>query len=122
MYNWKHPLSPQLSEVLKAAEAAAEKYSVGYIGTEHLLLGLMQTPCAASKILMTVRVDAPSLTTLISRLIASENQGPASPRAYSLKAREALAGSETYCERLHKESVGTDHLLFALLLLVLTLK
>ncbi len=115
MYTWSHPQSPQLKAVLAEAQKAAADVSAGYIGTEHLLLGLVRTECTASRVLRTVKVTDPDLTALIARLITPDTAGSVQKPDWSPKSEQVFSASEQICVSLGRESVGTDHLLLGMM-------
>jgi len=107
----------QAAIALKHAKKAAKYYKHNYIGTEHLLLGLLQTTeGTASMILSQAGVDEQRLLNLIDRLIAP----PAeilleTPQGYTPRAEKVLLGSMNEANALHNNCIGTEHILIALL-------
>ena len=60
----------QLKKALEHANRASKKMSHNYVGTEHLLIGLIRTKDSlASKILVSENVDEAGVVKLISELI-----------------------------------------------------
>ncbi|WP_455718962.1 ATP-dependent Clp protease ATP-binding subunit, partial [Anaerosporobacter sp.] len=87
-----------------------------YIGTEHLLIGLIEVEGVASKVLEENGVDEGKIIDLVNQLIAPNSivevleAGSFTPRAKRIidqSYREAI--------RLKSQAVGTEHLLIALL-------
>jgi ATP-dependent Clp protease ATP-binding subunit ClpA len=64
------PFTPRAVEVFTGALAAALEFRHNYIGTEHLLLGLVRTDGVANEILMTVGLDAEALTPKVTAKLA----------------------------------------------------
>ena len=62
-------------KALKLAEKASKTMQHNYIGTEHLLLGLLREGTGvAARVLMDNKVDADQLLDLIENLIAPSGQ------------------------------------------------
>jgi ATP-dependent Clp protease ATP-binding subunit ClpC len=98
------------------AKEVAYRLSHNYIGTEHLLIGLLEVEGVASKILQENGVSAEKILELVNQLIAPSNGvaiidgGNFTPRAKRIleqSAREAV--------KLKVQLVGTEHILIALL-------
>ena len=69
-------------QVQKLAEKAAKSCGHSYIGSEHLLIGLLQEPeGTAGAILRAHDVDEKKLTELIDRLIAPVGAARGTPRS-----------------------------------------
>jgi len=64
------PFTPRAVEVFTGALAAALEFRHNYIGTEHLLLGLVRTDGVANEILMTAGLDAAVLTPKVTAKLA----------------------------------------------------
>ena len=107
----------QAKAALKLAEDAAWSWKHSYIGTEHILVGLLkEQEGTAGKILEEFGVDPEKLETLITQLIApsgvlvAEKSAGYSPRAQKIK-EQAVKEAEKHKE----EQAGTEHLLLAML-------
>lgn len=109
----------QAENALKLATTIAKSCGHGYIGTEHLLAGLLKEPeGTAGKVLQEFNVEEEKLRELISNLVtpvqgntaAAETKDPQySPRARRIieQAKEDAESMECLC--------GTEHLLLSLL-------
>ena len=109
----------QAENALKLAKTTAKTCGHGYIGTEHLLAGLLKEPeGTAGKVLQEFNVEEEKLRELISSLVtpvqgntvAAETKDPQySPRARRIieQAKEDAESMECLC--------GTEHLLLSLL-------
>lgn len=107
----------QAESAIKYAAAMAKKLKHPYIGTEHLLLGLRREYAGvAGQILATNSVDEDQILHLMDELIApggeaiNEKNPKESPRLQYL-----LENSGREAVYLHTKSVGTEHLLLAML-------
>ena len=61
-------------QVMKTAEEISEQLGHNYMGTEHILIGLLDTEGVASKILVTNGLDKEKLMELIDQLIAPDGK------------------------------------------------
>ncbi len=88
-----------------------------YIGTEHLLVGLLREATGvASCVLMDAGVEEKRLLELIEDLIAPSAKVTVMDRkGYSPRLANVLDAAEAEAERFHNEQIGTEHLLLALL-------
>lgn len=104
-------------EVQKLAVKAAKSSGHSYVGSEHLLIGLVQEPKgAAGVILRAHHVEEQKLKELIDRLIAPEgNVLPANQEGWTPRALEILKDSVEAAQVLDSEQTGTEHILLAIL-------
>ena len=107
----------QAKAALKLAESTARSWKHSYIGTEHILVGLLkEQEGTAGKILEEFGVDPEKLETLITQLIApsgvlvAEKSAGYSPRAQKIKEQAVKEA-----EKQKEEQAGTEHLLLAML-------
>lgn len=107
----------QAAEALSLAKKTAQSCRHTYIGTEHILLGLLKEPeGTAGKVMEEFGIEEESLMKLVEKLIAPpetnlmEREPVLSPRAKKIiesAAQEAEAFQEAF--------IGTEHLLLATL-------
>ena len=111
------PYTTKAKAALQLAAKAAGQAGQGYIGTEHILLGLIREKNGvASTILLQDGVEEEKLLQLIKDYIAPDNGVKIQEReGYSPKAEEVLAEAGVQAQRFHAELIGTEHLLLALL-------
>lgn len=104
-------------QALSLAESTAEELGHHYIGTEHILVGLLQEGTGvAARLLEAYGVREDKVLELIRRLIAPSN--PVSlqePNAYSPSAAAVLENSYMEARRFKSQLVGTEHILIAML-------
>ena len=104
-------------KALKLAEKASKSMRHNYIGTEHLLLGLLREGTGvAANVLTDNGVDAEQLMDLIESLIAPSGQ-TAVEEADGLtpRAEQMLENAKREAERFSSREIGTEHLLIAML-------
>ena len=103
-------------EAIENATAVAYELSHNYIGTEHLLIGLLSAPGVASRVLEENGVEEERLLELIQQLIAPNTKvGTAERDKLTPRSQKILGQSYREAKRLGSEKVGTEHLLLALL-------
>ena len=104
------------NKVLEYASHVANELSHNYIGTEHLLIGLVKAPGVASRVLDANGVEEIRLIKLIEEfitpaatveMVGKDNLTPRVKKIINQSRREAI--------RLKSSLIGTEHLLMALL-------
>ena len=106
----------QAKQAMKAAEDISEQLGHNYMGTEHILIGLLDTECMASKILVTNGLDKEKLLELIDQLITPDGKvGFAEINNITPRARGVIMKSYDVAKRFKKNQVGTEHILISLI-------
>ena len=102
---------------LQLAAKAAKDLHQSYIGSEHLLVGLVREKTrVAAKILQDNGVDEIQLISMIKDLIAPESNLAVLERdGYSPRAARILEDSHRQAQRYGNQMTGTEHILLALL-------
>ena len=114
-------MQPQFTDKAKAALALAEKAAKSlhqsYVGSEHLLLGLLQENTGvAATVLQNNGVDIPKLKEMIVDLIVPESSVAVAERdGYSPRAMKILEEAHRQAARFGSEKTGTEHILLAIL-------
>jgi len=103
-------------KVLMFAREEAKITNYPYIGTEHLLLGLIREgESVAAKILSAVGMDADKVREAIAQMVeAGKEQAPAEP-ALTARAKKVLELSLDEARRMSHSYVGPEHLLLGLI-------
>ena len=104
-------------KALTLASKAAGKLHQNYVGTEHILVGLIQENTGvAAQVLQENGVDALDVIETIKDLIApgvdlliKEKSG------YSKRAQAVLEESHRQAKRFHSDLTGTEHILMAMI-------
>ena len=100
---------------LEKAKEWAKKFSYGYIGTEHLLLGLLSTnDSIASKVFEINSINQDLVLKKIDELNI-KNEIVTQVYKYTPKASEVLNLARFEAEKLNEKAIGTEHILIALL-------
>lgn len=107
----------QAKAALKLAESTARSWKHSYIGTEHILVGLLdEQEGTAGKILEEFGVDREKLEFLITKLIAPSGVPVAEKSAgYSPRAQKVREQAVKEAEKQKEDLAGTEHLLLAML-------
>ena len=109
--------TPRAQQVLQLAKKEAERFHHNYVGTEHILLGLIKLgQGVAVSVLQKMNLDLETVRTAVEKEVGigqetKEQQNiPFTPR---VKKVLALAGKEA--KALSHSYVGTEHILLGLL-------
>ncbi|MGN0242432.1 MAG: ATP-dependent Clp protease ATP-binding subunit [Lachnospiraceae bacterium] len=104
-------------EVLRKAKKAAQKLGQDYVGTEHILIGLLQTKeSVAYHVLENNQVTE---KTVVDYLLDSMEEIPTSnvvETGYSPSALKILESSIAQAQKMRLDKAGTEHILIALCL------
>ena len=116
----RNKFTKQAQTALTLAKAAAIDFELGYIGTEHLLLGLLsETEGVAGRVLEEFQVDGKKLVELIDKLVTPAEVGNVTEiemkPAYSPRTEKVLESAVAEAQNSGCEKAGTEHLLLAML-------
>ncbi len=102
---------------IELAAEAAEELGHNYVGTEHLLLGLLQEGSGvAARVLEECGVQEEKVVELISQLIRpSQNLSLAEQNTYTPSARRVIENSYREAVRFKAPLIGTEHLLISMI-------
>ena len=113
------PYTQNAREVLSLAEEAAKENGSGYVGTEHLLLGMIREQAGvASQVLKNNGITEEKLKDMISSLRLEEGKTAVMDRdGYTPRLRDILDGAmELAEEQYHVKELGTEFFLLATIL------
>jgi ATP-dependent Clp protease ATP-binding subunit ClpA len=107
----------RLTKVLALANQEAQRFNHEYVGTEHLLLGLVKEGSGvASNVLINAGIDLRNLRIAIEKVVKS---GPDMVTMGALpltpRSKESLNRAIDEAKRLKHKYIGTEHLLLALI-------
>ncbi len=112
-------MKPEYTEsaqlVIKKTKQCARSLKHAYVGTEHLLIALLEVDCLVSNVLLNNGVQKKKVFELIERLVApgagvvTEEKGQYTPRLQTVLHRSAEEA-----EYFGSAKVGTEHLLLAM--------
>ncbi len=111
------PYTESAEAVLKTAERESKKLKHYYIGSEHILLGLLkEQDGVAGTVLRSQAIDIEAVYDLISDLTLQGKGTILKERAgMSPRTERILEDAETLAEKYHSGTVGTEHILLAII-------
>ncbi len=109
--------TPRAQQVLALARREADRFHHNYIGTEHLLLGLLKLgQGVAITVLERMGLDIPTLIHKIEGLVSTQSNSSAPEGLlYTPRVKKVLALANKEALELNHSYVGTEHLLLGLL-------
>lgn len=114
-------MQPQFTEKAKKALALAEKTAKsmhqGYVGTEHILLGLVrENSGVAAKVLLDNGVTGEQIQKMIQELIALETPVVTKEKGnYSPRTKKVIEEAHNFATKFQSDLTGTEHLLLAII-------
>jgi ATP-dependent Clp protease ATP-binding subunit ClpC len=102
---------------LEYALKSARSLKQGYIGTEHILVGLLQEDTGvAARILKDNGIETENVVRMIQDLISFENGVAVKDReGYSPRAQKVLEEAHRQAQRFGQKETGTEHILLAII-------
>lgn len=114
-----HPFdrfTPNAKLALQLAEQEAKTMKSQYIGSEHLLLGLLGIPKSLGfSILTGAGVTHENIRILLKAQKASDDEGQNVKHGLSLSLNTAIEQSVMIAHKFRHANIGTEHLLYALI-------
>ena len=112
-------MKPEYTEsaqlVLKKTKQCAKGLKHFHVGTEHLLIALLQVDCLVSNVLLGNGVQISKIYEMIDRLVAPPNNVVTAERGnYTPRLQAVLKKSEEEAEYFGSAKIGTEHLLLAM--------
>jgi ATP-dependent Clp protease ATP-binding subunit ClpC len=102
--------------VLAYAQEEAERLNHSYIGTEHLLLGLLREESGiAGKVLRDLHVQFERVTELVERITGPGRRTPFSRIDLTPRTKRVIELAVDEARRLGQHYIGTEHLLLGLI-------
>lgn len=103
-------------EALQFAYDVSEELGHGYIGSEHLLCGILrEKSCVAARVLATFGINEETVMPLIERLISGRELLVSENSGYTPSARHILEQSCREAAFFRSPLIGTEHILIAML-------
>ncbi len=105
------------ADALKLAKKTARSLKLNYVGTEHILMGLiLEDGSVASRILIDNGIDENRMMEMIKDLIVPDsNVRTLDKDGFSPRAEKVLEEAHRLAERFHADKTGTEHILLALI-------
>ena len=104
------------NKALNLAISSAEQLGHTYVGSEHLLLGLLRTGSGvAFTVLNENSITAEKVETLMRETIGEGTKTRLSPDYFTPRAKRVIETAVTGCSNMGKKYVGSEHLLIGIL-------
>ncbi|HEY3924923.1 MAG TPA: Clp protease N-terminal domain-containing protein [Acidothermaceae bacterium] len=108
--------SPSGRQVIVLAQDEARRFNHNYIGTEHLLLGLLAEPeGVARRALLAAGVTLDEARTRVQAAVGRGKRSPSGHIPFTPSAKKVLELSLREALSLHHDYIGTEHLLLGLI-------
>ena len=103
-------------QAISFAREVALRLNHNYIGTEHLLMGLLQVDGVASRVLQENGVTVEKVMELVNQLIApSSDVEVMEGGGFTPRSKRIIEQSQREAAKLKAQAAGTEHILIALL-------
>ena len=108
--------SERARRVLSLAQEEAQRFNHNYIGTEHILLGLVrESDGVAAKVLASLNVELNKARSAVEFIIGKGEKATASEIGLTPRAKKVIELAVDEARRLNHHYIGTEHLLIGLL-------
>ena len=108
--------TPNAEEVLRLAQEAAQELGHGYVGSEHLLLGLLRREeGVAYRVLTEYGLTDEMVTGIVQRSMGRGNGGLAPAQGLTPRAKSVVELAVAESRRMSAPYIGTEHLLMGIL-------
>ena len=108
--------SESARKVLSLAQEEAQQFNHNYIGTEHILLGLVrEQECVAAKVLVNLGVQLNKVRSAVEFIIGRGERAASGEIGLTPRAKKVIELSVDEARRLNHQYIGTEHLLIGLL-------
>ena len=108
--------SERARRVLSLAQEEAQRFNHNYIGTEHILLGLVrETDGVAAKVLANLGVELNKVRSAVEFIIGRGERSPGGEIGLTPRAKKVIELAVDEARRLNHHYIGTEHLLIGLM-------
>ncbi len=108
--------SERARRVLSLAQEEAQRFNHNYIGTEHILLGLVrETEGVAAQVLSNLNVELAKVRTAVEFIIGRGERPTPGEIGLTPRAKKVIELAVDEARRLNQSYIGTEHLLIGLL-------
>ncbi len=108
--------SERARRVLSLAQEEAQRFNHNYIGTEHILLGLVrETDGLAAKVLASLGVELGKVRSAVEFIIGRGERSVAGDIGLTPRAKNVIELAVDEARRLNHHYIGTEHLLIGLM-------
>lgn len=111
------PYTDKAKKALNYANRLSRSFGCNYVGTEHILAGLLKEGTGvAAEVLTANNVELEALLKLIDELVAAGEEVTVADRdGYSPRTQMVLDRAREMADRFDSERIGTEHLLLAII-------
>lgn len=111
------PYTDKAKKALNYANRLSRSSGCNYVGTEHILAGLLKEGTGvAAEVLTANNVELEALLKLIDELVAAGEEVTVADRdGYSPRTQMVLDRAREMADRFDSERIGTEHLLLAII-------
>ena len=108
--------SEKARRVLSLAQEEAQRFNHTYIGTEHVLLGLVrESDGVAAKVLTNLGVELPKVRSAVEFIIGRGERASTGEIGLTPRAKKVIELAVDEARRLNHNYIGTEHLLIGLM-------
>ena len=108
--------SEKARRVLSLAQEEAQRFNHTYIGTEHVLLGLVrENDGVAAKVLTNLGVELPKVRSAVEFIIGRGERASTGEIGLTPRAKKVIELAVDEARRLNHNYIGTEHLLIGLM-------
>ena len=108
--------SERARRVLSLAQEEAQRFNHNYIGTEHILLGLVrETEGVAARVLLNLNVEAVKVRSAVEFIIGRGERPTPGEIGLTPRAKKVIELAVDEARRLNHHYIGTEHLLIGLM-------
>ncbi len=112
----ENKFTPRAEEALRLSQEAAEELGHGYVGSEHLLLGLIrEEEGIAHRVLSEFGVTDEMVCSVLQRSVGHGVSGTAPSQGLTPRAKSVVELAVSEAARMGSGYIGTEHLLMGLL-------
>ena len=112
----ENKFTPRAEEALRLSQEAAEELGHGYVGSEHLLLGLIrEEEGIAHRVLSEFGVTDEMVCSVLQRSVGHGVSGAAPSQGLTPRAKSVVELAVSEASRMGSGYIGTEHLLMGLL-------
>ena len=107
--------TPRAKNVLELAVIEARRFDHSYIGTEHILIGLLKEgEGIAVKVLQDMKIDLGNIQAEVIRLLGDLKGRPSAWERFTQHAKHVIIAAREEAERLGSKYVCSEHILLGL--------
>ena len=108
--------SERARRVLSLAQEEAQRFNHNYIGTEHILLGLVrETEGVAARVLSNVGVELGKVRSAVEFIIGKGERNTSGEIGLTPRAKKVIELAVDEARRLNHHYIGTEHILIGLM-------